>query len=52
MNCPQLLKGWIGKGKSKVIVGPSDPRDQSLSQLPKHEATESIYTPPGWDASP
>ena len=31
---------------------PSGSSGRSLSQFPQHEATRSISTPPGWDASP
>ena len=44
---PKLKKVKVGKVKSHT--GQGDPPGQFL----KHEATESIATPPpGWDASP
>ena len=39
-------------GKVESHTSQEGPHGRSLSRFLEHEATESIATPPGWDASP
>ena len=43
---------WYQVRYIKVKSHKGDPHGRNLTQFPQHEATRSIATPTGWDASP